>query len=82
MSEDTPPMTIEFNCQTFVVVDYWWEDKDFSFATKDGQQYCCKNMYPVSMKWEGLDCASSDNCQINLTTRYSTEQYKSNFSAS
>jgi predicted NAD-dependent protein-ADP-ribosyltransferase YbiA (DUF1768 family) len=65
-------LKITYHGNVFVAVDYWWEGGNFVFQTKDGHEYCFTNVYPVSIKFEGLDYSTSDEC----TFVYSSVKYE------
>lgn len=57
---DLPPLSIKFNNQQFVVIDYWWENNDFVFTTENNESYRFYNAYIASVDFNGLDCTSSE----------------------
>ena len=71
--------TVMFNGITYTLrADPYWDGDDYCFPLTDGTTLCVRNPYPVSLTWDGLDAASSEVCEIELTQRYSNEQYKKN----
>lgn len=74
----TPNLTLNIKTkdQEFVTTDYWWEDDDFIFITNNGEKYCYKNMYPISMKIEGLEYDSSEDLVIEAMVRYESSVNK------
>ena len=41
------------------VFEYWWEDDDLILVTEDGT-WVCKNAYPSSISFGGLDYDSTE----------------------
>ena len=64
------PLNIKVGDQEFVAVEHWWEDNDFIFLTESGQEYRCPNVYPISIKYDGLDSSSDEEVTITITKRY------------
>ena len=61
------------------VIEHWVDEDGFlNIRAENGEIFRLNNVYPVDIKWEGLDYDSKDECQIISTQRYSNETYRRN----
>lgn len=69
---------ITLNDNIKLVVEDWWWDDDRNFFVKDkntGDIWKFANCWPKSIKFEGLDSDSSEDCFIELKVKYSEKEY-------
>lgn len=55
------------------VKEYWWEGDDLILITVNDEKYTLHNAYYTSIRFDGLDYDSTENCTIELTKRYNHE---------
>lgn len=48
----------------YIVTAYWWEDTDFYFQTTDNKEFCCRNTYPISMKFDCLESINNESITL------------------
>jgi hypothetical protein len=48
----------------------YWIDRDFICPLIDGTDLICKNAYPISCHFSGLDHSSDEEVTIQINTRY------------
>ncbi len=56
------------------VNDYWNED-NYCLETSTGETYKFKNTYPVAINFGDLNCANSEECNVETTLKYSPSNY-------
>lgn len=54
---------------------YRTEDNDLVFPLDDGTDLVCKKAWPASLRYEGLECGTSEECKLEMTQRYSRQTY-------